>query len=186
MDHSPVRRVHGDSPGKNTGVGCHALLQGIFPTQGSNPHFLRLLHWQASSLPLAPPGEQMNVVVYYTESLRQSLAQSDHSIGDSPYSGPYCDLRHHWLLQRTSIGARDKAGHPLTQPSPACVILNVDRLQLAFLGQKTLGTELQIPKDNSQNEDKAESPHAQANGHTHKHMATPTAHGHTHSTWPRS
>ena len=33
--------VHGDSPGKNTGVSCHALLQGIFPTQGSN---LRLLH----------------------------------------------------------------------------------------------------------------------------------------------
>ena len=28
--------VHGDSPGKNTGVGCHAPLQGIFPTQGSN------------------------------------------------------------------------------------------------------------------------------------------------------
>ena len=26
-----------DSPGKNTGVGCHFLLQGIFPTQGSNP-----------------------------------------------------------------------------------------------------------------------------------------------------
>ena len=26
-----------DSPGKNTGVGCHALLQGIFPIQGSNP-----------------------------------------------------------------------------------------------------------------------------------------------------
>ena len=25
-----------DSPGKNTGVGCHTLLQGIFPTQGSN------------------------------------------------------------------------------------------------------------------------------------------------------
>ena len=29
--------VHGDSPGKDTGVGCHALLQGIFPTQGLNP-----------------------------------------------------------------------------------------------------------------------------------------------------
>ena len=27
-----------DFPGKNTGVGCHALLQGIFPTQGLNPH----------------------------------------------------------------------------------------------------------------------------------------------------
>ena len=29
--------VHGDSPGKNTGVGCYALLQGIFPSQGLNP-----------------------------------------------------------------------------------------------------------------------------------------------------
>ena len=29
-----------DSPGKNTGMGCHALLQGIFPTQGSNPGLL--------------------------------------------------------------------------------------------------------------------------------------------------
>ena len=29
--------VHGDSPGKNTGVDCHALLQRIFPIQGSNP-----------------------------------------------------------------------------------------------------------------------------------------------------
>ena len=26
--------VHGDSPGKNNGMGCHAFLQGIFPTQG--------------------------------------------------------------------------------------------------------------------------------------------------------
>ena len=29
-----------DSPGKNTGVGCHSLLQGIFPAQGSNPGLL--------------------------------------------------------------------------------------------------------------------------------------------------
>ena len=33
----PVSSVHRDSPGKNTAVGCHALLQGIFPTQGLNP-----------------------------------------------------------------------------------------------------------------------------------------------------
>ena len=38
MDCSPPgSSVHGDSPGKNTGVGCHDLLQGIFPTEGSNP-----------------------------------------------------------------------------------------------------------------------------------------------------
>ena len=34
------------------GVGCLFLLQGIFTTQGSNPRLLRLLHWQAGSLPL--------------------------------------------------------------------------------------------------------------------------------------
>ena len=33
-----------NSPGKNTGVSYHLLLQGIFPTQGLNPHLLRLLH----------------------------------------------------------------------------------------------------------------------------------------------
>ena len=36
-----------NSPGKNTGVGCHSLLQGIFPTQGSNtelPHFRWILY----------------------------------------------------------------------------------------------------------------------------------------------
>ena len=52
-----------DTPGKDTGVGCHSLLQGIFPTQGSNPHFLHLLHWQVGSLPLAPPGKSKNIVV---------------------------------------------------------------------------------------------------------------------------
>ena len=38
MDYSPLgSSVHGDFPGKTTGVVCHAFLQGIFPTQGSNP-----------------------------------------------------------------------------------------------------------------------------------------------------
>ena len=45
------------SPGKNIGVSCHALFQGILMTQGSNPHFLHLLHLQMGSLPLAWPGK---------------------------------------------------------------------------------------------------------------------------------
>ena len=45
-----------DSPGKNTGVHCHALLQGIFLTQGSNPCLLHFLHWQVGSLPLSHLG----------------------------------------------------------------------------------------------------------------------------------
>ena len=49
-----------DSPGKNTGVGCHFLLQGIFPTQGSKLRLLHLLLWQAGSLPLVPPGKPLS------------------------------------------------------------------------------------------------------------------------------
>ena len=38
-------------------MGCHALLQGIFLTQGENLSLLCLLHWQVDSLPLVPPGK---------------------------------------------------------------------------------------------------------------------------------
>ena len=43
-----------DFPGKNTGVGCHFLLHGIFPTQGLNPG---LLHCTQMLLPSEPPGK---------------------------------------------------------------------------------------------------------------------------------
>ena len=43
-----------DFPDKNTGVGCHFLLQGIFPAQQSNPGLLRLLHWQVEHHPGSP------------------------------------------------------------------------------------------------------------------------------------
>ena len=53
MDCSPPgSSVHGDSLGENTGVGCHFLLQGFFPTQRSNQRLLHLLHWQAGSVSL--------------------------------------------------------------------------------------------------------------------------------------
>ena len=53
LDCSPARLLcPWDFPGKNTGMGCHFLLQGIFLDQGSNLHFL---HWQVDSLPLNHP-----------------------------------------------------------------------------------------------------------------------------------
>ena len=61
-----------DSPGKNSGVDCQALLQGIFPTQGSNPRLLRPLHWQVASLPLVPP-RKLTLVYSRQNYLRQSL-----------------------------------------------------------------------------------------------------------------
>ena len=50
----PGSSVHGDSPDKNTGVGCQALLQGIFPIQGSNPG---LLHGRQILLPSETSGK---------------------------------------------------------------------------------------------------------------------------------
>ena len=66
-------RVHGDFPGKDTGVGCHALLQEIFPAQGSNLCLLRLLNWHAGSLPLAgsPPTFPLR------EALRETITNNN-------------------------------------------------------------------------------------------------------------
>ena len=55
-----------DSPGGNTGVGCHALLQGIFPIRGWNPSLLYLLHWQVDS-----------VLLNHQESPHLSVVKSD-------------------------------------------------------------------------------------------------------------
>ena len=64
MDYSPPGSFSPwDSPGKNIGVGCHALLQGIFPTQGLNPCLLSLLHGQVDSLPLVSPGKPKGLII---------------------------------------------------------------------------------------------------------------------------
>ena len=49
---NPVDYCSWDCPGKNTWVGCHFLLWWILQIQGSNPHLLRFVHWQAEPLPL--------------------------------------------------------------------------------------------------------------------------------------
>ena len=74
-----------DSPGKNMGVGCHALLQEVILTQGSKPLLLHLLHWQVSSLPLAPP----------RKAQLSSVAQSCPTLCDPMnYSSPGLPVHH--------------------------------------------------------------------------------------------
>ena len=51
-----------DSPGKNTGVGCHFLLQGIFPTQGSNPG-LSHCGWMLYHLSHQGRSQEKNVLI---------------------------------------------------------------------------------------------------------------------------
>ena len=49
-----------DSPGRNTGVGCHFLLQGIFPAQGSSPRLMYPTHWHAF-FATVPPGKPLQM-----------------------------------------------------------------------------------------------------------------------------
>ena len=63
-----------DFPDKNTGVGCHTLLQGIFLTQGLNLSLLHLLHWQADELPLCHLGTPVSVCIQENRS-RPQIAQ---------------------------------------------------------------------------------------------------------------
>ena len=63
-----TRLYPGDSPGKNTGGGCHALLQVIFPTQGLKLSLLCLLYWQGF-LPIVPPGKSYYLIGYPVFSL---------------------------------------------------------------------------------------------------------------------
>ena len=75
---------------QDTAVGYHALLQGIFLTQGLNLSLLRLLHWQVGSLPLAPLGKPNNV--YMSMILSQFLLASLSCIvSTSPFTiSTYC------------------------------------------------------------------------------------------------
>ena len=76
MDYSPPGSpVHGEFPGENTGVACHALLQGILPTQELNLSLLGLLHWQESSLPLAPLGKPKCLVNEWDPGCEDRLKQ---------------------------------------------------------------------------------------------------------------
>ena len=78
----PGSSVHGIFfPGKNTGVGCHFSPQGIFLTQGSNPGFLHLLHWQADSLLLSHLGSPNKKSVMVFCSLPGLRGQEQHREG---------------------------------------------------------------------------------------------------------
>ena len=66
----PGSSVQKDSPGKNTRVGCHALIQEIFPTRGSNPN---LLHWRQ--------------ILYHLATWEANLVTHTGEFGDSSLLG---------------------------------------------------------------------------------------------------
>ena len=78
-----------DSLSRNTGVGCHAFLQGIFLTQGSNLSFLYILHWQEGSLPLCHLGSPNQV--YANQKCFKVLKKKEYLIFMTSFdSWPNC------------------------------------------------------------------------------------------------
>ena len=65
VDCSPQGSCLWDYLGKNIDLVCHALLQGIFPTQGFNPRLLYLLHRQAGSLPPCHLGSRVSYYILH-------------------------------------------------------------------------------------------------------------------------
>ena len=70
-----------NSPGKNTGVGCHFLLQEIVPTQASN---VGLPHFRHMFLPTEPPGNQIDNVVMVSSAQQSNAAVHIRSPPNSP------------------------------------------------------------------------------------------------------
>ena len=98
----------GFPPGKNTGLRCHVLLQGIFPTQRLNPH---LLHQQADSSLLLPPGKPLNWSKEETYSAVQShissamiLPKDSLNLETSPNESPLCT----WKYQVAMLSGIDR------------------------------------------------------------------------------
>ena len=111
-----------DSPGKNTGGGCHALLQGIFPTQGSNPGLLRLFHWQADSIPQAPPGKPIYThvcicVCWGTHSCLTLCDPMDYSPPGSSVHG----IHHSRILEWVAMPSFRGAFRPRDQIHVSCI-----------------------------------------------------------------
>ena len=87
MDSSlPGSSVHRDSPGKNTGVGCHALLQGIFLTQESNQGLLhcRWIPYQLSHHG-SPQSQAMDTQTSWTSTSQSwELVRAQGGLGGGP------------------------------------------------------------------------------------------------------
>ena len=122
-----------DSPGKDTEVGCHALLQGIFPTQELNPSLLHLPHCTWILYPLSHLGSPISAIssVQFSRSvMSDSLLLHEPQHARPPYPPcqaslpPSTQTHVHW------VGDAIQPSNPLLSPSPPT--LNLSQYQGLF------------------------------------------------------
>ena len=101
----PARLCPWNFPRKNTGVGYHFLLQGIFPTQGLNPGPLRCLPWQVGSLPLSHLGIPLIHQVHLKSPQERFLHPPDQWATSVPCTPIWAwhTVRAHWILDRLAF-----------------------------------------------------------------------------------
>ena len=101
-----------DFPGKNTRMGCHFPLQGIFPTQGSNSPLPRLLHWQADFFHWATweARTPASVVVKFHNAKAKGIQREENanSFVLSEYNGKRTSLTED--IASETQGAKDREG----------------------------------------------------------------------------
>ena len=137
----PGSSVLGDSSGKNTGVSCHDLLQGIFPTQEMNLHLLGLLHWQAGSLPLAPPArpnEKPAAAAAAAKSL-QSCPTLCNPIDGSPPGSPVPGILQARALEWVAISFSSAWKWKVKVKSLSCVWLLATPWTAAYQAPPSMG-----------------------------------------------
>ena len=101
-----------DSPGRNTGVDCHFLLQRIFPTQGSNPD---LLHHREILYRPSPQGSTISSVPFSRLVVSDPLDPMNRSTPGLPVHHQlleFIQTHVHWVSDAT------QSSHPLSSPSP--------------------------------------------------------------------
>ena len=105
------------SPGKNTGVGCHALLRGIFLIQRSNLCLLRLLCWQADSLPQC---HYEAPYIFQSVQFSQLVVSNSLQAHESQHTRPPCPSPSPEFTQTHVHRVSDaiQPSHPLSSPFP--------------------------------------------------------------------
>ena len=97
----PTRLFHPwNFPGKNTGVGFHFLLQGIFLTQGWDLCLLHLLHWQADLLPLHHLGIHTHWIGQKAQPLIVDFWATTAPISRSSHDAEMRPILRGWSTQR--------------------------------------------------------------------------------------
>ena len=92
---------------KNTGVGCHVLLHGIFPTQGSNPPLLQLPHCRQGKL-----GCPLDISIFYEEEGKKVKVSSDVPLLQAACEAPMPMKTSNWVV--CSVDMPTRRGHSVS------------------------------------------------------------------------